>query len=427
MMLNDQVILGTDCMYSTDCEETGINNNILVCGGSGSGKTMSISEPRLINTYNSNLIVTVTKRRLVDKYKPLLKKRGYEVHDLNFIDPNAGDVCYDPLRYVKGYSDIAFLSEAIVRSNPRKHKSNSADPYWDEAAISLLSAEIAYTMMSNENATFADVLALHDKLTIEERGDSIRTSLDADFDFVSKKNPSAYAATCWKSFRQLPIKTASCVYGALNTTVDTLFTPELRRMISTKSSVDFKQLASRKTVLFVSTSAVNPALNCFVSMFYAQAFKQLFEFAESQPNGMLPFPTHILCDDFATGSKIQNFAEYISIFREKRISVTLLLQSESQLAGLYGADEATTIINNCDTYVFMGSQDLRTGQSISLRMNWPLDEVLYMPIGQMIIFRRGQRPIVTTRYDIRSNHLYQWATYQYESGSSSKRDDRSVG
>lgn len=427
MTLHDQVILGADYMFSTDCEETGINNNILVCGGSGSGKTMSISEPRLLNTYNSNLIVTVTKRRLVDKYKPLLMKRGYEVFDLNFIEPTAGDVCYDPLRYVKGHSDIAFLSEAIVRSNPRKHKSNSADPYWDEAAISLLSAEIAYTMMSNENATFADVLELHDKLAIEERGDSIRTSLDADFEYVIRKNPSAYAATCWKSFRQLPIKTASCVYGALNTTIDTLFTPELRKMIKAKSSVDFKQLASKKTVLFVSTSAVNPALNCFVSMFYAQTFKQLFEFAESQPNGMLPFPTHILCDDFATGSKIHNFAEYISIIREKRISVTLLLQSESQLAGMYGPDEATTIINNCDTYVFMGSQDLRTGQNISLRMNWPLDEVLYMPIGQEIIFRRGQRPTVTTRYDVRSNRLYQWATDQYERGCRSKQEDRVAG
>ena len=109
-----------------------------------------------------------------------------------------------------------------------------------------------------------------------------------------------------------------------------------------------------------------------------------------------------------------NFPEYISIFREKKISVTLLLQSESQLESMYGPDQATTIINNCDTYLYMGGMDLRTAQNVSLRLNVPLDEVLYMPLGQEVLFRRGQRPIVTQRYDIRNNTLYQQITKKYE-------------
>lgn len=192
-------------------------------------------------------------------------------------------------------------------------------------------------------------------------------------------------------------------------------------MMSMNRKVNFCDLASKKTILFVTTSPVNPSLNCFVNMFYGHVFKQLFEYAENQVTGTLPVPVHVLCDDFATGSRILNFSEYISIFREKKISVTLLLQSESQLESMYGSDQATTIINNCDTYLYMGGMDLRTAQNVSLRLNAPLDEVLYMPIGQEILFRRGQRPIVTQRYDIRKNSLYQQITKQYEQRLASER------
>lgn len=158
-MEKERVILGENCCYSSDCNETGLNNNIIVCGGSGSGKTMSISEPRLLETKTSSLISTVTKRRIVTKYMPLFKERGYNVLDLNFVNPIESTCSYDPLKYVASYSDITFLAKSIVKADPQKDRS-SADPYWDEAAISLLSAEIAYILMTNDKATFADVLEL---------------------------------------------------------------------------------------------------------------------------------------------------------------------------------------------------------------------------------------------------------------------------
>lgn len=412
-MAMDRMILGENVIYSTDCNETGLNNNVLVCGSSGCGKTMSISEPRLLETFHSSLIATVTKRRIVNKYKPVFEQRGYMVEDLNFIHPTDSNVAYDPLQYIKSYSDITFLAESIVKSNPRKDKSN-ADPYWDEAATSLLSAEIAYILMTKENATFVDVLDLHDGIDFRENSGQIVTSLDRKFGYLAEKDPSCFAVSCWKSFHQLPIKTASCIFGTLNTTIDTIFSPELRKMIIKEKKIDFGQLATRKTILFVSTSAVNPALHSFINMFYAQAFKSLFEYAESLPGGRLPIPVHVLCDDFATGSRILNFPEYISIFREKQISVTLLVQSESQLESMYGSEDATTIINNCDTYIYMGGMDLKTGRSISERLNAPLEKVLYMPIGQEYVFRRGHKPIITTRYDIMRNEQYQLITRAYE-------------
>lgn len=415
MIHADRMILGDgeDCVYDSDPRVTGLNNNILVMGTSGCGKTVSIIEPRFLETFCKSLIATVTKRRIVRKYTPVMRKRGYLIWDLNFVHPAEGNVGFDPLRHISSFADITFLARSIVLANPRKTGS-TADPYWDDAAISLLSAEIAYIMMTKDNPSFGDVLDFHSKLTFEERNGIITTNYDRKFEYLEEKDPSCFAVTCWKSFKQLPIRTSGCVFSALNTTIDSIFTPDLRELFDRKQMVDFGQLANQKTVLFVTSSPVNPSLNCFISMFYGIAFKELFEFAEEQPNGMLPVSVDVLADDFATGCPVNMFDQYISIFREKGLSATLLIQSESQLSSLYGPEKATTIINNCDTIVYLGSMDLDTGRNISLRANRPLEDILYMPIGSEILFRRGQKPIFTKRYNIMENELYIKITAAYE-------------
>lgn len=420
-MGTDRVILAEGCIYSTDCEETQINNNVLVVGGSGSGKTMSITEPRLLETKNSSLIVTLSKRRLVKQYRPLFLKRGYNVWDLDFINPANSNISYDPLSYVRNFADIVFLAESIVMADPKKKESN-ADPYWNEASISLLSAEIAYVLMVKKAPTFLDVLEVHDHMDIEEGNNGMQTTMDAKFQQIAEKDPSNFAVSCWRSFSKLPSRTMRCVFGTLNVMLDTIFTPELRKMIGTKPCVDLSQLSHERTVLFISTSAVNPALHCFVNMFYAQAFKQLFEIAEQQPDAALPIPVHVIADDFAVGSRILNFPQYISIFREKKISVTLLLQSESQLESMYGATDSVTIINNCDSYVYLGGMNLKTAKNISERLNAALEDVLYAPIGEVVLIRRGQKPIITQRYNILQNELYQeMAKKQSERGKGEER------
>ena len=411
----DRLILGDgeNCIFSSDSQKTGLNNNILVIGASGCGKTVSIMEPRILETFKKSLIATVTKRRIVKKYAVLMKKRRYTVWDLNFVHPGEGNCGYDPLRHIGSYNDITFLARSIVLANPQKERSNS-DPYWDDGATSLLSAEISYVLMTRENPTFADVLDFHSKLTFDEWNGVISTNYDKKFDYLAQKDPTCFAVSCWKTFRQLPVKTASCIFSALNTTIDSIFTPELKKIFRLKKMVDLEKLASEKTVLFITTSPVNPSLNSFISSFYATLFKDLFEFAEEQPDGKLPVPVDVIADDFATGCPVHMFEQYVSIFREKGVSVTALIQSESQLSSLYGSDKATTIINNCDTIVFLGSMDLETARSISMRANRPLEDVLYMPIGSEIIFRRGMRPIFTKRYNIFQNELYKRVTAAYE-------------
>ena len=132
----------------------------------------------------------------------------------------------------------------------------------------------------------------------------------------------------------------------------------------------------------------------------------------------------MLCDDFATGGRILNFPEYISIFREAQISVTMLIQSESQLRAMYSPEDAVTIINNCDTYVYMGGMDISTSKNISIRLNEPLEDVLYMPVNRAVVFRRGSRPVVTERYHILEDERYQKVTAAYEEAQKRPRRQR---
>lgn len=420
----DKVILAENCIYSTDSKETQLNNNILVVGTSGCGKTMSIAEPRLLETKNSSLVITVTKRRIVKQYTNLFKERGYNVWDLNFADPGKSVVSYDPIKYVNSYQDILFLAKSIITAG-RNEDTVRNDPYWDSAAASLISAMISYCIMHNKKC-MADVVEMFKSFEFEINGSGeFETGLDSVFNELERKNPKCFAVTCWNTFRKLPKNTAGCVYSSANTAIDKIFSPNLLQMFRKPESVNFEKLANEKTILFITTSAVNPALSCFVNIFYSQIFKTLFEYAESRENGELPIPVHVLCDDFATGSQIENFPEYISIFREKKISVTLLLQSESQLEAMYGSGNATTIINNCDTYLFFGSMDLSTAKNIGQRLDEPLDNILYMPIGNVIVFRRGQRPIKTKRYNILNDSNYQ-KLYNLGTNNKDAKDDKAL-
>ena len=405
-MMRDKVILGRNVEYSADPAVTGINGNIIIAGGTGSGKTVSFTEPCLLNTFDRSMIVTMTKRRLVPVYTVLFKQRGYRTLVLDFARPENSTIAYDPLHFVTSFADIRYLATAIVKCEAAKTSGGHIDPYWDNAAISLLSALIAYVLTMIDKPTFADVLQMFHEMNIKEDGSRMEINIDKKFRQLEKYDPQHYAVRCWKTFSCLPIRTGSCVYGTLSAAIEMVFNPELEEMMRTQKNISFEKLSDERTILFVVTSPVNPALNTFVNMFYSQAFKSLFEYAEEKENGRLDIPVHVLCDDFATGSPVQNFPEYCSIFREKGISVTILIQSESQLESIYGREDAVTIINNCDTYIYLGGMDLKTAHSVSERMNVPLDEVLYLPVGQVFICRRGERPKKTMRYETLKDEQY---------------------
>ena len=281
------------------------------------------------------------------------------------------------------------------------------DPYWDSTSINLLNAIISMTLITTEHATMDDVLRNIDKLHLRSNGDSIQTSLDDLFDPICKKAPSSFCATNWKVLSELgAMKTAGCILSSLQTMMTTIFTEGLRQQIAKKPCLDIEKIGKEKTILFITTSAMNPALNAFVNIFYGQLFRTLFETAMREKDYRLPVHTSLLFDDFAVGGVAQNFDQYTSIVREANMDFTILLQSETQLMERYGEYGAKTILNNIDTYLFLGCNDYDTARTISLKANVPVEEVLSLPIGREIFFRRGSKPVFTQRYNTFDDERY---------------------
>lgn len=423
-MSAERMILGNNCIFNGDPKVTGLNRNVLVVGGTGSGKTVSFVEPALMESLRvknpNNKAVILTKRDLADKYIPLYKAAGFKVYDLDFSNPERGNCCYNPLAYIKSEEDIAENSRAIVMSNERKEHSN-ADPFWDDSSEQLLSAETAGTMMIKDDPTWADVLDLHFSLKIEESGCGITTSLDPMFRKIEKAAPDCYAITCWRTFKEAAPKTAKSIYVSMNPTLRA-YTTSIRNSIRTKPSVDFNKFAKEKSILFITTSPVKKALHGLANIFVSQAISELFTIADETETGTLPIPVDIIFDDFATGAKVSEMPEKLSICRAKGIAfLGILLQSESQLKRMYGEAESIEIIDNCDSYVFFGGNNYDTARSLSLKLNVPLDEILYLPVGQIVVFRRGQRPVFSTRYDTFNDEFYQKITQAQEKKKSDQR------
>ena len=258
MSSTERMILGNNCIYSGNPKETGLNRNVLIVGGTGSGKTVSYVEPALIEALRvnkpNNKIVILTKRDLAEKYMPLYKAAGFNVYDLDFSNPEKGNCCYDPLAYVKSEEDISDLCHSIVMANERKEHS-TADPFWDDSSQHLLRAETGGTLMTKDKPTFADVLDLHFSLKIEESGCGITTSLDPVFRKIEKAAPDCYAITSWKTFKEAAPKTAKSIYVSMNPTLGA-FTTSIRNSMRTKPSIDFNKFSSEKSILFITTSPV---------------------------------------------------------------------------------------------------------------------------------------------------------------------------
>ena len=470
----DRFILGEDerCHISTDSEETGLNNNILVVGGSGSGKSTSVVMPMLMHLEHSNAVGVFTKRSIMDKMKRVLNRHGYTVSVIDFANPKESEYGFDPLSYCKSENDVRDLAHEIVYSGADSKK--IFDPYWYDSAENLIDLVLRYVWNGHyskgrsmsaalellDGIVWTDKSAEEDEDNEDNEDDEDNSLFDAlvddseemlnrlhDGDIDEKELEKMTAAISkqaekdkaerkrkrneefaklfpthnefrrlkeidpdggivWQSFIDLSDVTGACVAASVQAAMFSVFGADIREILSTAKMYDFKNLTKPKEALFLYVSPVSIAQHRYVSLFYTQVFKNLFELAEKQKDYALPYPVQVICDDFATGCRIKGFEELISIFREKRIATTLLLQSESQLESLYNEHSATTIINNCDTYIYLGGMDLKTAKNIGKRLNAPLSDILSMPVGTEYFFRRGKKPIVTKRYNPFKDEVY---------------------
>ncbi len=393
--------LADNMVYPADSSETGINLNEIVVGSTGCGKTMSLCIPRLLHTYDSSIVVPIAKSSIMNKFSKLFEERGYEVELIDFVNPEKSTVGYDPFDYIKSDEDVIHLVKNMLEGG-KEFRGGNYDPFWDESAESMVGSIFQLNRENEKSggkkATLVDSVELFRNLNAKYTGSYPRTRLDAAFENLEKQKPGNQACMLWRTYSTAPVKTASTIHSCANNAMDKFMSENIKKFVSKERKIDFASLGEKKTILFIKTSPMNTALYNFINIMYSDMFRCLFETAESSEDGRLEIPVHIICDDFACGSRIVNFENYISIFRAAGISVSLLLQSESQLFAMYGESGGKTIINNCDTYVYMGGMDYDTCFNISRKINKPLEQVIGLPKEQVIVFRRGMQPRFAKRY-----------------------------
>jgi type IV secretory pathway TraG/TraD family ATPase VirD4 len=340
----------------------------------------------------------------------MFRARGYDVIDLDFAHPQNSTVGYDPLEYIHNDEDVVHTAKNLIEGTAGERKGPNVDPYWNDCGVSVIAAMIELLRLNEKSGgikpCLADVITLYRSMKTECKGGMMLTSLDPLFEKAEELYPNNQASMLWKTVYKLSEKTASCIFGVVNSAIDKMLSESIIDMTRKENRVNFRELGEKKIALFITTSPVNKSLMSFVNIMYADMFRELFEAAESNDDGRLSVPVHIICDDFACSGRIGNFDDYISIFRAAGISVTLLLQSETQLETMYGHGKATTIINNCDTYVYMGGMDIQTCSNISTKLNKPIHKIISMPLEQVVVFRRGSDPVVSRRYQTMDDPIY---------------------
>lgn len=381
------------------------NANILVLGQVGTYKTRGHILPNIMEQENISMVISDTKGELKAKTEKLLRQKGYIVKSVNFDDPTSSSDCFNPLVYIRTPEDILAVSEILVSEVRGRYM---ADPYWDNAATSLLQAVLAYLVYECRPAerTLTNVQKLICALQIGEGRLSSTSALEVLFEDLKKKKADCFAVRQFEAFLTIKgaEKTAATIVSVLLTKFAHFLTPGIQKLTA-RDTLAFEELGSKKTVLFVSVSDVDRSKDKLVSVFYSLLLSRLRDLADRQRDSGLPVHVHFFLDDFSTNVVIPDFANAISSLRSREISFTLVLQSESQLQMHYGLDYRT-IIANCAYYLFLGSRDLESCQEIAKRMNVPLDRVLYKPRNELVILSGFQRPIVDTIYDIRQHPHY---------------------
>ena len=397
-MEDNTMILAEGQYYSLDCYETQLNNNVLVVGASGSGKTRSIVTPNLLQATGS-YVISDPKGNLCQEYGSYLKSRGYIVKKLDFTNPLESEK-YNFFRYIHDTQDVLKVAHMLMYSKDQPHGN---DPFWDEAATLLLESLIAFLMETQDEKfrNFHEMMTLSEYClhpSIERMGLSI---LDTMMEDLTEGDGKSFARRTYAKFRVAADKTLRSILITLNAHLARYDTPELAQMLSA-DTINISSLGRRKTALFVVVSDTDRSLDTLANVFFSQAMNELCRFSDRKcKDYRLPVPVRFILDDFATNCKIEEFPRMIASFRSRNISTMLMIQAESQLTESYGCD-AKTIIGNCDTYIYLGGNDVDTARSVAARCDLPLRKILYMPVGTNWIFRRGQLPVNARNFDLDS-------------------------
>lgn len=329
------------------------NINVLVVGGSGSGKSASYSIPNAYQMLGS-YVFTDPKGELYDKTAGFLKKNGYEIKVLNLVNPVNSDG-YNPLMHIASELDVDVIANTIVKG--QKVEGSNSDPYWDDMAEMLLKALIYYLIATRpeEEQNLASCSELV-RAANTNGGSNLLTEL------INQLPYDHPARMYYKSIEIAPEKTYGSILSSLQSKLGKFDSKEIAEVTST-DTINFEDIGTKKTAVYVISSDTHTAYDFLLTIFFSQMIQQLYNFADEN-GGRLKMPTYFICDEFANIGKIPDFDKKISTSRSRGISFSVILQNLDQLEAVY-EKSYETIMGNCDTHVFLGSNSFKTVEYFS--------------------------------------------------------------
>ena len=418
---------------------TARNKNVLVVGGSGSGKTRFFVKPNLMQCvsekYPCSFVVTDPKGSLIVESGRMLRHFGYRIKVMNTIN-FAKSMHYNPLAYIHSEKDILKLVNCLIANTRGEGK--GGDPFWEKSEVLLYTALIGYLWQEalEEDRNFATLIDMIGSMQTREDNEDFRNPIDLMFEDLEREKPDCFAVRQYKKFKLAAAKTTKSILISCGARLAVFDIAELRELTA-YDELELDTLGDQKTALFLIMSDTDDSFNFLIAMCYTQLFNLLCDKADDVYGGRLPVHVRCLIDECANIGQIPKLEKLMATIRSREISACLILQTQSQLKALY-KDNAETVIGNCDASLFLGGKEPTTlkalsealgretidtyntgesrGREMSHSLNYQklgksllsVDELEVLDGGKCILQLRGVRPFLSSKYDITKHPHYKY-------------------
>lgn len=412
------------------------NLNVLVVGGSGSGKTRYFCKPGLMDANGSYLVVD-PKGEMLRSTGHFLKSQGYDIKVFDLIHPRQSDG-YNPFRYIREEPDVLKLMDNLVK-NTTPPKGASNDPFWEKAEIALDSALMLYLLSEapKEEQTFEMLMFMLNSAQASEEDEQFQSPLDLLFQSLEDREPDHLAVKQYKVYKKAAGKTAKSILITAGVRLTAFIFPQYAAIMQ-EDEMDFGSLGERKRAIFCITPVNDGSMNYLVSMLFTQCFQELYLRADERYDGRLPVPVRVIQDEWANVPQPDSYPKVLATCRSYNIGIDIIVQNIQSIKARY-RDEYQSIIGNCDTLLFLGGGNepeslefmskllgketisIRTrgqtrGRSGSSSINYQLtgrelmtpDEIRRMPTREALLLIRGESPVRDRKYNIKKHPNYRY-------------------
>ena len=412
------------------------NLNVLVVGGSGSGKTRYFCKPGLMDA-NCSYLVVDPKGEMLRSTGHFLKSQGYDIKVFDLIHPRQSDG-YNPFRYIREEPDVLKLMDNLVK-NTTPPKGASNDPFWEKAEIALDSALMLYLLSEapKEEQTFEMLMFMLNSAQASEEDEQFQSPLDLLFQSLEDREPDHLAVKQYKVYKKAAGKTAKSILITAGVRLTAFIFPQYAAIMQ-EDEMDFGSLGERKRAIFCITPVNDGSMNYLVSMLFTQCFQELYLRADERYDGRLPVPVRVIQDEWANVPQPDSYPKVLATCRSYNIGIDIIVQNIQSIKARY-RDEYQSIIGNCDTLLFLGGGNepeslefmskllgketisIRTrgqtrGRSGSSSINDQLtgrelmtpDEIRRMPTWEALLLIRGESPVRDRKYNIKKHPNYRY-------------------